>query len=251
VRVRYLRILWGAAALAAVLGLAGHGLAPEPALAREPGKTSAAFERFRFSFFEDKDSPRQGLDTVALSQLEGDERALAEDMLIRYLPDARGIIGLGVLRSRRAEPALVRLFEAEGRAKAESKRGRDGDWSPHRLVYVAKALWRIRPDPRWPAAVIDVLASADEPMGRMTAARALRDIRDPAAVRALVNALDDPETLVRHHAARGLLAIHGVPADSKDLEHMMYRVMSDDAARREGGKRDILAAIAGRPITAP
>jgi hypothetical protein len=27
-------------------------------------------------------------------------------------------------------------------------------------------------------------------------------------------------------------------------------VMSDDPARREGGKRDILAAIAGRPLVA-
>ena len=31
---------------------------------------------------------------------------------------------------------------------------------------------------------------------------------------------------------------------------VMYRVMSDDAERHEGGKRDILTAIAGRPISA-
>jgi hypothetical protein len=31
---------------------------------------------------------------------------------------------------------------------------------------------------------------------------------------------------------------------------MIYRAMSDDAERYEGGKRDILAAIAGRPISA-
>jgi len=31
---------------------------------------------------------------------------------------------------------------------------------------------------------------------------------------------------------------------------MMYRVMSDDAERNEGGKREILAAIVGRPISA-
>jgi hypothetical protein len=47
---------------------------------------SAAFERFRFSFFEDPDSARQGLDTTGLAQLEGEERARAEDMLIRFLP---------------------------------------------------------------------------------------------------------------------------------------------------------------------
>jgi HEAT repeats len=200
---------------------------------------SAAFERFRFSFFEDPDSARQGLDTRSLAALEGEERSRAEEMLLQYLPDTRGVIGLGELHSRRAEPALVQLFEAE--------RGSGfGDGQ----VYVAKALWQIRPDPRWLEAVIDVLASADEPMQRLNAAEALYDVRDPATVLAFVKALDDPEGLVRHHAARGLLALHGLPDKSDDPQHVMYRVMSDNAARSEGGKRDILAAIAGRPISA-
>ncbi len=68
-------------------------------------------------------------------------------------------------------------------------------------------------------------------MRRLTAAEALYDFRDPASVRALVKALDDPEGLVRHHAARGLLALHGLPDHSQDPQHMMYRVMSDDAER--------------------
>jgi HEAT repeat protein len=76
---------------------------------------------------------------------------------------------------------------------------------------VAKALWQIRPDPRWLEVVIEVLASANEPTQRLTAAEALYHFPDPATVRALVTALDDPEGLVRHHAARGLLAVHGLP----------------------------------------
>jgi hypothetical protein len=40
------------------------------------------------------------------------------------------------------------------------------------------------------------------------------------------------------------------PSRSPAAEHMIYRVMSDDAARRESGKRDVLAAIAGRKIVA-
>ncbi len=199
---------------------------------------SPAFERFRFSFFEDPDSPRNGLDMKALAALEGGERGRAEDMLLQYLPDARGVIGLGALGSRRAEPALVQLFEAEQGSDSGAQ------------IYLAKALWQIRPDPRWLKAMIEVLASADEPMRRLTAAEALYDFRDPAAVGALVKALDDSEGLVRYHAARGLLALHGLPDDSKDPQHMMYQVMSDDAERHEGGKRDILAAIAGRPISA-
>jgi HEAT repeat protein len=197
---------------------------------------SSAFERFRFSFFEDPLSAREGLDMDALAALDGDERSRAEDLLLDNLPDTRAAIGLGALRSLRAEPALVRLFEAEqGTAST---------------VYLAKALWRIRSGPRWLEAVTDVLASDEEPMQRLTAAEALRDMCDPAAVRSLVTALDDPEGLVRHHAARGLLSLHGVPDVSDNPEHMIYRVMAGDTERREGGKRDILAAIAGRPFRA-
>jgi HEAT repeat protein len=131
----------------------------------------------------------------------------------------------------------VQLFEAE--------QGSGGS------AQVSKALWQIRPDPRWLEAVIEVLACAGEPVWRQTAAEALYGFRDPAAVSALVNALDDPEGLVRHHAARGLLALDDLPENSKDPQHMMYRVMSTAAERREGSTRDILAAIAGRPISAP
>jgi HEAT repeats len=200
---------------------------------------SDAFERFRFSFFEDQNSARDGLDLSSLAQLSDDERVRAEDMLIAYLPDTRAVIGLGVLRARHAEPALTRLFEAERNQPSSG------------VVYLAKALWRIRPDPRWLSAITDVLASGEFWPERMEAALALLDIRDSATVPALIKALDDDESLVRHHAARALLATHGVPADSDDSGHMIYRVMSKDAAWREGGKRDVLAAIAARPSPEP
>src|SRR5438046_10758107 len=96
---------------------------------------SPAFERFRFSFFEDPDSPRNGLDMKALAALEGEERSRAEDMLLQYLPDTRGVIGLGALGSRRAEPALVQLFEAEQGSDSAAQ------------IYLAQALSPIRPDP--------------------------------------------------------------------------------------------------------
>jgi hypothetical protein len=117
---------------------------------------SAAFDQFRFSFFEDRDSPRNGLDTAALARLEGEERSRAEEMLLRYLPDTRGVIGLGVLRSRKAERRLVPLFEAAQREQNETT-----------LVHLAKALWQIRPDPRWLAALIEILASSDGHIRRM------------------------------------------------------------------------------------
>jgi HEAT repeat protein len=211
---------------------------------------SGDFERFRFSFFEDAYFWRDGLDTDALATLTGDERARAEHMLIDYLPDTRGVVGLGVLRSRRAEPKLVQMFEAELQGRKVSDLAAKGLLSPYVVVALAKALWLIRPDPRWSAALIDALAFNREPLQRMDAAIALHEVRSPAAVHALIQALDDDKSLVRHHAARGLLAFHGLPSESNETEHMMCRVMSDDPARREGGKRDILAAIAGRPLVA-
>jgi hypothetical protein len=179
---------------------------------------------------------------MVFAQLEGEERAQAEKMLIDYLPDTRGVIGLGVLRSRRAEPELTALFEAEQRQQREF----GDDWYPSSLTYLAKALWQIRPDPRWSAALTGVLLSAKEAVHRWSAAHALFDVRDAAAAPALIAALDDPEALVRYHAARALLAQHDLPADSDDREHMLYRVMSKDAARHEDGKNAILAAITGQ-----
>ena len=68
---------------------------------------SAAFERFLLRFFAEPSSARDGLDTVGLAQPAGDERVRAEDVLIRALPDSRAVIGLGVLRARRAEGRLA------------------------------------------------------------------------------------------------------------------------------------------------
>ena len=94
-----------------------------------------------------------------------------------------------------------------------------------------------------------MLASSDNHIQRLNAAIALREVHDPAVVRPLITALDDPESLVRYHAGYTLVVVHGLPVDFMDPPEMLYRVMADDPARREGGKRDILAAIAGREIS--
>jgi hypothetical protein len=209
--------------------------------------TSAEFERFRFSFFEDKNSARDGLATSALAELQGEEAAHAEAILIGFLPDTRGVIGLGILRSRRAEPALTRMFEDEQRAQREAAAAGGEPWQTDQMVYLAKALWQIRPDRRWLDAILGVLAAGGD-WQRQMAVEELRGVNDPVVVPALIKAIDDTEPLVRHHAARGLLEMHGLSTETLDPAHMMYRIMSGDAARRESGKQDILAAIDGRPI---
>ena len=160
---------------------------------------SATFERFRFSFFEDIDSARSGLDLEALQSLVCEERVRAEEMLFNYLPDMRGVIGLGELHSKRAETAIAKLLEAE-----------EGSEFKYAIPFLAKALWQIRPDPSWLKAVLQVLVPAGRENDRRHAAEALKAFHDPAAVSALIKALDDPAGLMRHHAARSLLAIHGL-----------------------------------------
>jgi HEAT repeat protein len=201
---------------------------------------STAFERFRYSFFEDPYSAREGLDLFSLAQLAADERVNAEDMLIAYLPDTRAVIGLGELRTRRAEDKLVPLFEAE-LPELESSSG---------LVYLAKALWQIRPDRRWLDAITNVLGRGNEWTQRMKAALALLEIGDISAVPPLLRAIDDPEALVRYHAARALVAVHKLPAEATGREHITFRLMSDDPELRKSAKADMLAAIAAHPAAA-
>jgi hypothetical protein len=245
---RELVLLLAAAVVAAGAATLLFAAPPEQA-ATEPFVASAAFARFRFSFFEDPGSVRDGLDTRTLAALVGDERGSAEDMLLAALPDSRAIIGLGVLRSRRAAPRLIPLFLAEWHRHLDAKAAHDEYWNSYKLTWLATSLWQIEPDARWRDAIADVLLSGGEWTGRQMAAQALYDVRDPATVGPLVRALDDEEGLVRYHAARALLAMHGLPADLLDPPQMIVRMMSEDAARRDAGKNDILAAIAGRPIT--
>jgi len=99
-----------------------RGLAPITALAAEPMPMSDAFKRFEWSFFEDPKSAQDALDMASLAALSGDERARAEDMLIAFLPDSRAVIGLGVLRSKKAEPALRLLFDEKLKEQAKAAR---------------------------------------------------------------------------------------------------------------------------------
>ena len=237
--------------LAALL-LILFGVAYHAAFAAEP-PMSAAFERFKYSFFEDPKSAQDALDTASLASLQGDERGQAETMLIAFLPDARGVIGLGVLRSKKAEPFLTEMFDHDLKEHDEAMRDaqRLPDYNPLGLLFLAKALWLIDPDPRWQDAAIDVLASGYYWMHRQEAAEALGVMHTPQAVTALTRALDDTDALVRFSSARALLSIYGLPYNPNDTQSMVYRVMADDAARCAGGKRDVLAAIAGRVMAGP
>jgi len=205
-------------------------------------RRSDAFEAFRFSFLDERNSARDGVDTASLRKLQNREHDLAERMLIEALPDTRAVIGLGALGSRRAEPRLLELFELECAAAQAAKIAGDRHWRACALIAIAQALWRIAPQPRYARAIAGTLRCARSWTERMDAGMALSEMPLPEVEDALIEALDDRDALVRHHAARALLTIHGLDFDARAINHMVYRVMAEDPERREGGRRDVIAA---------
>ncbi len=210
-------------------------------------RRSPAFDAFRYSFLEDANLECDGVDMASLKTLQNREREMAERMLIEALPDLRAVIGLGVLRSRRAEPRLIELFEFECAAAQAARIAGDRRWRARALIPIAQALWRIAPQPRYARAIAGTLRCAPSWTERMDAGMALAEMPLPEVEDALIEALDDRDALVRHHAARALLTIHGLDFDARAINHMVYRVMAEDPERREGGRRDVIAAADGAP----
>ncbi|MDE3175064.1 MAG: hypothetical protein KGM15_03020 [Pseudomonadota bacterium] len=204
---------------------------------------SPAFRQFWFSFYEERDYPRHRLDVEVLVALQGRERDLAERMLINALPDLRAVVGLGELVSIKAAPKLKALFEAECGAAQGARIRDDADWRGARLIATAEALWRIEPCPRYTRALIGRLRHSAAWSERMDAAAALARMAGAEVEAALNDALDDPDALVRHHAARSLLALHGVEVDARAAHRMVYGLMG--AQRRRDV--DFIAALLDDP----
>jgi HEAT repeat protein len=212
-----------------------------------PRRRSDAFEAFRFSFLDDPNPGRGGLDTASLLKLENREHHLAERMLIEALPDMRAVVGLGMLRSRRAEPRLIQMFQFECAAAQAAYAAGASQWRAHALIPIAQALWRIAPQACYARVIAGTLRCAARWTERMDAGMALAEMPLPEVEDALIEALEDRDALVRHHAARSLLAIHGLDFDARAINHMVYRVMAEDPERREAGRRDVIAAADGAP----
>ncbi len=193
-------------------------------------RRSPAFEAFHRSFRAESGSERR-LDLDALAALDGRERRLAERILLNALPDACAIAGLGELATRRALRRLTGLFEQEcARAQAASVVG-EAQESGAVMIATAAALWRIAPQDRLPRALIARLRCARAASERRDAAVALARMPTAEVDEALNDALDDRDALVRHHAARSLLAIHGVEVDAHGAHCMIYRAMASERAR--------------------
>jgi hypothetical protein len=220
----------------------------DEAVADEAAKPhSPTFEKFRFSFFEEPDSARDQLVTAPLLELRGEERALAEQMLLDFLPDGRAIIGLGLLRSQRAKPRLLEIFAAERIKAVGLYATRESEVTLLDLIWSAQALWRIQPSLSYAQALIENLRASANDLDRSEAAAALSEMTIPEVASALLGFLDDPDALVRYHVARSLLVIHGQTPKDLDVHSVMARIGSSDPERRGSGKRDLLMVISNKP----
>lgn len=214
---------------------------------------SQAFEHFRHGFLGGNRGPREDPPTDLLLELEGEERAEAERLLIAALDrgDSMAVIGLGVMRSQAASEPLKRLFHRPFDPEQ--------DYSDSR-VEVALALWRIeeyspavdelcRVLQARPTSHEDEVFDGDARLengsiisefDRIDAVTALREVRTARAVNAVIEALDDPSSLVRSNAVTSLAIICGpYPL----IEQHAAAMMSEDPARLERTKQAILSLI--------
>ena len=183
---------------------------------------SGDFSAFYESFFGDPYMAwHDGLDTEALARLQGEEREEAEQLLIDALDsgDYRPAAGLAVLRSKAATAKLKEQLSSTS-----------GD----QRIQTARALWHTEKYMPAVDAVIDVLQHYPFWGQRLNAAMALSEMKTPAGVAALWAATNDPESLVRHHAAASLLIMYGIQdEDSGEDNPLTIDIMSDDKVKQE------------------
>ncbi|MGA7732851.1 MAG: HEAT repeat domain-containing protein [Chloroflexia bacterium] len=190
---------------------------------------SSAWHSFYESFFGDPYMAwHDGLDTQSLAALEGEEREEAERLLREALDsgDYRPAVGLRVLRSEASIPKLKeKLGDSYGREAVET----------------ALALWQIA---EWPPAVKVIITELQEGAHwgtRIDAARALRHVNKPEAIKALLGALEDEEDLVRSNAADALIEMLELPV--KETHAGSYDLAIDVMAEDEGKRKKAIETL--------
>ncbi len=165
------------------------------------GAPSINFDEFKREFFGD--SNRDGPQTWMLTQLTGDEKRVAEQMLLDALgtKDPRPAIGLGELRSRRAaEPLAAKLRTSRGVLR----------------LRIAEALWMIERNAEAADILVGVasgrippeLRPSDE---RLLAIALLGGVDTPQSRAALEDALKDADYYIRYNAQESLARLPRLP----------------------------------------
>lgn len=208
---------------------------------------SEHFRTFHRNFVAASDSQlaREGLEVDVIERLTPDERAEAERLLISRLEsggDSRTAIGLGLLRSQAAAPALRRCMARQSGLFASSA--------------YALALWRIAQDPSAVDAAVAIARNAHvNGTARVDAVIALSEMRSELSRRTLMDLLQsEPDYLIRYHSFKGLLMLHGDPwarADHEagEIAPQIGGLLVNPAARQQVLAR-LVTLIAGRTLAA-
>lgn len=95
------------------------------------------------------------------------------------------------------------------------------------LIHLAEALFEVTGDASWAEPIASVLRTARSEFTRLAAAMSLAAFPpDGALVEALAGAVQDPEYLVRCHAANTLLRYAGDSRDITDRPELFERIVS-------------------------
>ncbi len=201
---------------------------------------SEPFRRFHESFFGSRGYGWEP-DTHALCNLEGEERATGEDLLIEALRrgDSEAAYGLRKLGSTKALPALhTALKQPDARLRIQS----------------ALALWQLERFPSAARVIIRCMGAKapsdpvdDEEIDgdllefeQIDGVCALGEISTRESADALVAALSHPRDLVRYNAARALARLGG---QARDIAARQTQLMSREPAEAAAAREAILAAI--------
>ncbi len=144
-----------------------------------------------------------GINASVVNALQGEERDEAEQLLIESLMkgDMWPARGLEIMKSTRSLPCLKeRLKVATG----------------SEVVYIAEVIEGIEGRGEYIDVIIDRLLYAGFWSVRIDAAIALRKFKVQRVIDALYQGMLDDDSLVRHHSADSLLAIHGLKPEIAD-----------------------------------
>jgi len=187
--------------------------APGPPPLPSGFQPSVAFRNFYESFFGDPYMAwHDGLDMGSVDQLTGDERDLAEKLLLEH-GDHRASAGLGQLKSNKSAEILKKnLLTA----------------SALETVNICVALKKIENDDGYCKYIIQVLKRCPSEYDRLEAAMALRDFNTAESIAALYETLHDPDYLVRYHACNSLLKLHGINSDISEYADIFSKIITKD-----------------------
>ncbi len=182
-----------------------------------PKDRSRAWNRFYYEFFERSayEQWHDGINPNVVLELKGEERAEAEDLLIKDVKKGGmwPTKALGLLKSKKALQVL----------KDELKK-----YAFHVLrIRLAEAIEEIEESGDYVSVIIDELLNDPSEYTRLEAAMVLRKFPRQDVIDALYKGVMDKDYLVRNHASESLLKIHSLNPSISEYKEIFQCICFD------------------------